>query len=155
MSINVVLPLDTQSLGGRTIEDFRQSIERAVPKAMRTAARMTEKRLKDITPVSGRPWERAPGGLRDSLKVYESTNELRAVWDTPYAEYIDKGTPAHAVTGDMHWQPGPGVWGHSSGHMVRGIRPHNLTQQAEAIMQEEVMFALITLIAAESRGIAR
>lgn len=154
MRINITLPLGEVSLAGRTLADFRERLGRATQQAIKVAARSSEARLKAITPVSKRPWERTPGGLRDSMRVYDSMEGMKAVWGTDYASYIDKGTPAHAVTGNMHWQPGPGVWGHSKGHMIRGIAPHNLKAQAEQIMKEELELALFTLILSESRGIS-
>lgn len=153
-TVTVPIRIDSVTMGGRRLEEFRQKMTRAVAMAIRTAARSSEARLRAITPVSGRPWERAPGGLQQSLRVWESREGLKAEWTAPYASWVDEGTSAHAVTGDMHWQPGPGVWGHSTGHMIRGIRPHNLRKQAEEIMCEELELALFTMILAEAGGMA-
>ena len=155
--VQVTINIPDIELGGRKIEEFRNSMKRAFNYATRGAVRASERRLRDLTPVSGRPWERAPGGLRANMFVSHSRSTMTATWRQRYAEYIDKGTPAHVVLPKpgklLKWQPGPGVWGKSAGHMVRGIQAHGLTGQAQQVMREELEFALLTLILAEIGGI--
>ncbi len=158
VTITVPIDIDMAGFAGQRISDFKQKMKSSMVTVTRTAVRGAEKRLRDITPVSFRPWEKIPGGLRDSLTVSFTSTQLIARWTAPYASYIDRGTPAHVVlpkdpSGQLKWQPGPGVWGKSGGHMVRGIQPHNLTQQAEDIIMDELMQALITLVVREAAGV--
>ena len=159
VTVTVPIKIDNVAFAGKRIADFRQSMKRSMVTVIRTAVRNSESRLRAITPVSKRPWERAPGALRDTMVVSFTSTTLTARWTAPYASYIDRGTPAHVVlpkdeTGLLRWQPGPGVWGTSPGHMIRGIRPHGLTAQAEAIILDELLQALITLIVREAAGVA-
>lgn len=159
VTVTVPINIDSAGFAGKRISDFTERMKRSKGVVIRTAVRGAERRLRAITPVSKRPWEKAPGGLQSSMIVTFTSTQLIARWQAPYASYIDRGTGAHVVLpkdpkGMLHWQPGPGVWGSSKGHMIRGIQPHNLTQQAEAIILDELMQALITLIVREAAGVA-
>ncbi len=158
-TVTVPINIDSAGFAGKVISDFREKMNRSTGVVIRTAVRGSEKRLRAITPVSRRPWERTPGELKSSMVVTFTSTQLIARWQTPYASYIDRGTGAHLVLpkdpeGLLHWQPAPGVWGSSKGHMVRGIPAHDLTGQAEAIILDELMQALITLIVREAAGVA-
>lgn len=154
-TVTIPFHIDNIEVAAQKLSDFKAKMASVFDKAIRTAVYRSQKRLRAITPVSKRPWEKTPGSLRRSMRVVRTgLGGIRAEWGEDYASYIDEGTPAHAVTGTpmMHWQPGPGVWGHSKGHIVRGIRPHNLQQQARDIILDELQTALVTLILAEAAG---